>query len=221
MSTWHRTGAGRIVVLGVILFTALSARAQEDDGFDGPGDRDRRVPTAARRANEWRGSSDPSGGAAWHFSAGGGVAFFSGDDAVDGEAGFAAEVKLAREMTGDFYVVGSYLVAVAQSELPDPDGGTDQDDHILHVPTIGIGLRVEATPSVTLFVEPKVGVVFGDADAGPAAGATAGVDFEIQPGLDLRVGFTALFTDATLDTDAGDADLNGIFSVGVGLVFEF
>lgn len=222
----NRANYGVIALALTTLYaTALSVRAQpgrdEDAGFDGPGRRSERVPTAARRAAEWRGSSDPSAGAAWHFSAGAGVAFFTGDDAVDGDPGFSAELRLAREMTGDFYVVGSYLVATAETESPDPDGATDRDDYFLHVPTIGIGLRVEATPSIHLFVEPKVGAVFGDVDAAPVGGATAGADFEIQSGLSLRVGITGLFTDAALDTPAGDVDLSGIFSVGVGLVFEF
>jgi hypothetical protein len=213
----------------VLVFLAGPARAaqdnrDEDAGFNGRGEGGRdgdRVPTAARRAAEWRGSSDPSGGDAWYFSAGAGVAWFSGDAAVDGDPGFSAQLRLAREMTGDLYVVGSYLVAVATTETPDPNGGIDRGDHVLHVPTIGIGVRLEATPAVGIFIEPQVGAIFGDADAGPVGGATAGVLFEIQPGLNLRVGFTGLFTDSTLDTPAGNADLNGIFSVGVGLVFEF
>jgi hypothetical protein len=229
MSEPHRRRRiGLAALLGVVLtFAAGPARAAQDDrdedaGFNGRGDSEgERVPTAARRAAEWRGSSDPSGGDAWHFAAGAGVAWFTGDDDVDSDPGFSAEVRVARDMTDDLYVVGSYLLTVPRTETPDPDGGTDRDDYVLHVPTIGVGARLEAGPSVSLFVEPRIGAIFGDADAGPVGGATAGAIIEIQPGLNLRVSFTGLFTDSTLDTPVGDADLNGIFNVGVGLVFEF
>lgn len=190
----------------------------------GPYERNDRVPTGARRAREWRPTREGLSADAWHFSAGAGLAFFSGDDAVSDDPGFAAELKVSRDLSGDLYVVGSYLLGFAESEFTDPVDGTEESDsHVLHVPTIGLGVRFEATPEIRFFLEPKLGALFGsDADAAPVGGATAGVDIELDPGIAVRVAFTGLATDTELEIDdEEEADLNGIWSLAVGLVFEF
>lgn len=205
--------------------TELRVRLEPDDraARDEQAARNDRVPTGARRAREWRPTPEGASADAWHFSAGAGLAFFSGDDAVSDDPGFSVEVKASRDLTADLYVVGSYFVGFADSEFTDPFDGTEESDsHVLHVPTIGIGVRFEATPEIRFFLEPKLGALLSsDADAAPVGGATAGVDIELDPGLAVRVSFTGLVTDTELQTDAGDADLDGIWSVGVGLVFEF
>ena len=219
-------------LLCALLLCPLSTVAQpadaEDDeleeaGIDRRAARDDRVPTAARRAREWEPSPDASGGPEWFGSASIGAVFFSGDDEIENGPGFGAELKIGRELASDFYVVGSYLFAVAETEVFDPADDTfDDDSHMLHVPTIGVGFRAEFTPEVHAFLEPRIGALLGnDVDVGPAVGGSAGVEIRLDPGIAVRLSFTGLFTDSSIDTAAGDADLNAIWSVGVGLAFEF
>jgi hypothetical protein len=192
---------------------ASRALAQDED----------RVPTGVRRAAEWHPSPEGLNSDSWFFSGSAGIALFSGSDAVDGQAGFAAELRAAREISGDFYVVGSYLLAVPRTEVTDPlSGSTDRESHALHALTIGLGYRAEITPEIHLFVEPRIGGLFGtDVDAAPIGGASAGIEIDLRPGLAVNVRFTGLFTDTQMDTRVGDVHLNGIWSVGVGLTFEF
>ena len=231
-----------LCALTALLAPVPQARAQDDDETElrvrlEPEDRNTRgtlddrdarnrdrVPTGARRAREWRPTPGGASADAWHFSAGAGLAFFSGDDAVSDDPGFALELKASRDLTADLYVVGSYLLGFAESEFTDPVDGTEESDsHLLHVPTIGLGVRLEATPEIGFFLEPKIGALFSsDADAAPVGGATVGTDIELDPGIAVRVSFTGLVTDTELEVDDdAEADLNGIWSVGVGLVFEF
>jgi hypothetical protein len=212
-----------IALLMALLAGAKVSRAAQDDEMQLRGDLEEedRVPTAARRAATWRpsreGSAEP-----WYLSVAPGIAFFSGDD-VDADPGFFVEARLSRDLTEDVYVVGAYLFTGAGTETPDPLGGSDDSEtHYLHVPTIGVGLRAELNPEIHLFIEPRIGAVLtDDGDAGPAGGAAAGVTIELDPGISVIVGFTGLVTDTTLETDAGDADLDAIWLVGVGLMFEF
>lgn len=224
----RRGGNGSVLsfcLLSLLAGLAPRARAADDGGQDlRPSyDRDDDVPTGARRAAEWEPSREGAGGEPWHFGAAFGVAFFSGDSAVDGDAGFLAELRASRDLTEYIYFVGSYALAFARTDVIDPlNGSSDRDTAVLHVPTVGIGFRAEVTPEIRLFVEPKIGALFGgDADAAPVGGATAGIDIELDPGIAIRVGFTGLLTDTSIETSAGDADLTGIWSIGIGLVFEF
>src|SRR5205085_3055221 len=141
-----------VVCVVVGLMSASRAMAQDED----------RVPTAARRAAEWHPSREGLNSEAWWVSGTAGVAWFSGDGAVNGEAGFTAELRAAREIANNFYVVGSYLLAVPRTQVTDPvSGSTDRESHAVHVPTIGIGYRAEITPELHLFVEPRIGGIFG------------------------------------------------------------
>lgn len=203
---------GQVLSFGVLSFlTGVEARAADD------------IPTGARRAAEWEPSREGATGEPWQFGAAFGVAFFSGDNAVDGDTGFVAEVRASKDLNEDIYFVGSYTLAFARTDVTNPlDGSSNRDTAVLHVPTVGVGFRAELTPEIRLFVEPKIGALFGpDADAAPAGGATAGVDIELDPGIAIRLGFTGLLTDTSLQTAAGDVDLTGIWSAGIGLVFEF
>jgi hypothetical protein len=216
MSDTHRT---RWISFLVMLcgFAVASAGAQEsriDDETD-------EVPTAARRASEWRGStSDAVSGPS--FTAGVGIVWFSADDGVETDPGFNLNLRLTHDLAGDFYVVGSYTLASVETQFDSPlAGSSDTDDHLLHVPTLGIGVRFDATPEISLFLEPKIGAIFGDdTDAGPVGGASTGVDIQIQPGMSVRFTFTGLVTDATIETNAGDADLDAMWAVSVGIGFE-
>jgi hypothetical protein len=207
-----------LLVLALLVAGAASARGQ--DVYDRDDDY---VPTGARRAANWHPTRQGIVGEPWQFSGTVGVAYFSGDRAVRDNAGFTAEARLSHDLAENFYLVGSYLLGFARTEVTDPDtGSADRDTVVLNVPTIGLGFRGEVTPEIHLFVEPRLGLLFGpDADTAPAGGASAGVDIQLQPGLDVRVAFTGLATDSELDTSAGDKHLSGIWSVGVGLAFEF
>ena len=217
----------RLLALCVVctLFVHVArAPAAEPGGFglqsmQDPDQADR-VPTGARRAAEWEPSPEGITGYPWHFSFGVGFAYYSGDDFDD--TGFAAEVKLARDLSSGFYVSGAYLLAFAETEVADPlDGSTSDETHVLNIPTLGVGFRAEFSPEINLFIEPRIGAVITGGDAGMAAGASAGVNIQLDPGISVHFTFTGLATDASVDTDAGDRDLNGLFAAGIGLVFQF
>src|SRR3954471_10856036 len=183
--------AGRLplALLGVLLAGAASARGQDAYNEDD-------VPTGARRAANWHPTREGLVGTRWTFAADVGVAFYSGDDAID-NAGFSAEARLTREVASDFYAVGSYFLGFIATDVTDPDTGRgDRDTHVVNVPTLGLGYRGEISPEIHLFIEPRVGVLFGNGmDTAPAAGLGAGVDIQIEPGFNFHVAFTGLATD--------------------------
>jgi hypothetical protein len=77
------------------------------------------------------------------------------------------------------------------------------------------------TPEVRLFVEPRVGVLFGDADTGPVGGVAGGLELAVTEGIGLRFEALGLVTDSTLDTAFGDADVDSLAAFTMGIVFEF
>ena len=196
-----------------ILLLAPAAFAQTDTGTD-------RVPTGARRAAEWQPSPEGVSSDAWFLSGDVGVALLTGDEAVEDEAGFTAELRIARELASDFYAVGSYLIGFARVEDPSPFSD-DEDTAVLHIPTLGIGWRPELTPEIHLLLEPRIGVIFGDADTAPAGGGSIGVEIQLDPGIHFNARFTALFTGTDVDTPGEDADLNALWSAAVGMTWEF
>jgi hypothetical protein len=212
----RRASCASLLLLATVLTSARSAGAQayERDPDD--------VPTGARRAAEWKPTREGLVGTPWTFAADVGVAFYSGDDAID-NAGISAEARLTREIASDFYAVGSYFLGFIATDVTDPDTGRgDRDTHVVNVPTLGLGWRGEVSPEIHLFVEPRVGVLFGNGmDTAPAAGLGAGVDIQIEPGFNFHVAFTGLATDTDFSTRAGDAHLSAIWAVGVGLAWEF
>ena len=204
----HRIAAAAITLF-VTLATPRKSVAQEDGA---PG----RTPTGARRAAEWRPTREGLDSNPVYFSATVGLGFFSGDEAID-DVGFTAELHGSGEITGGLYFAGSYLLAFVQTE-----GFFGEDDtHFLHAPTVGLGYRAEIMPEIHLFIEPRIGVLFGGEDAAPIGGAAAGAEFQLNPGLLLHARFTGLLTDAEVDTGTFNADLDAIWSVGVGVTFEF
>ena len=200
------------VALAAIISLAQPGLAQSDQ-VD-------RVPTGARRAAEWHPSPEGLSSDAWFLSGTVGMALFTGDEAVEDEAGFTAEFRVARELASDFYAVGSYLLGLASVEDPSP-ASDDEDTAVLHIPTLGIGWRPELTPEIHLLLEPRIGVLFGDADTAPVGGGSVGVEIQLDPGILVNARFTALFTGTDVDTPGDDAELNALWSVGVGMTFEF
>jgi hypothetical protein len=205
-----------LLAVTTLLASAPTARAQTYVDEDN-------VPTGARRAAEWKPSPEGLNSDAWYFSASAGFCWFNGDDGVDGDAGFSLEARVARELSSDFYAVGSYLLAFAPTDVVDPTDGSDHTDtSVLNIPTIGIGYRWVIKPEIHLFIEPRLGAVFGgDVDIAPVGGAAAGVQIQLDPGIWVHATFTGLLTDATIETRHVDTDLDAIWSVGVGLTFEF
>jgi hypothetical protein len=223
----HRIAARRRLVpfclMGLLFVNAATARGQPSGGMmlqSTLDSGDDNIPTGARRAAEWKPSPEGIRGYPWDFSFGAGFAYYSGDDFDD--TGLALEVKLARDLSNGFYASAAYLLTFAETEVTDPlDGSTSDEDHVLNIPTLGVGFRAEFNPEINLFIEPRIGAVITSDDAGIAAGASAGVNIQLQPGMSVHVTFTGLATDLAVETDAGDADLNGLFAAGIGLVFEF
>lgn len=198
---------------GVALITLLAPQpsyAQDDDDH---------TPTGARRAAEWRPSREGLDTHPIDLSATAGIAFFSGGEAVEGDAGFSLELRADGEITGGLYAVGSYLLAVARTDTD--SFGDDTETTFLHAPTVGIGYRAEITPEIRLFIEPRIGILLGAEDVAPIGGAAAGAEFQVQPGFLVHARFTGLFTAAEIDAGDFDADLNAIWSIGVGVTFEF
>ena len=220
-SRWPWSGCWvHIVTLAALSAAAPASLAQPNDGTEVGVSDD--VPTGARRAAEWKPSPEGLSGPPWLVSASAGFLVLGGDDPVDEEGGFAFELRASRSLTGGFYFAGSYLLGVVETDVVDPDDGSEEDEtHFLHVPTLGVGWRAELSPEISLFIEPKIGALITSDDIGVVGGGTVGFGFQVDPGWGVRIGLTALAANASLDTEAGDADISGLFSVGIGLVFEF
>lgn len=196
------------------------ARGASQDPADAPAPAGDDVPTAFRRAAAWH-----PGPAAdvhpWFFTVTGGPAWFGGDDLASTPGG-AVQLSLAKSFTEHVYLVGSYWFGMMETETPVEGGGKDERWHDLHALTGGFGVRFDVSRDFSLFAEPRIGVIVGsDADVGPVGGVTAGLAYEIDTGITLRVEFTGLVTDTSLDTRGRDANLETIGQVAVGLQFEF
>ncbi|HZN65446.1 MAG TPA: hypothetical protein VFB66_09095 [Tepidisphaeraceae bacterium] len=201
----------------VLLVIAMTSAAFAQAGDDEPGEPLRRTTTDTFdrppdiRANEWPWEISASAGAAW-----------VGDEDVDGSLNFAGQLRLGKYVGNNVSVVGSYLFALAETEIEPPGGGpVESSDHNLHVGMIGVCMRLDLTPEMRLFIEPRIGVIFGDADTGPAGGAAGGLELEVTDNIFLRFEALGLLADSTIDTDAGDADVDGIAAFTLGIVFEF
>jgi hypothetical protein len=182
--------------------TELPLRRTTTDTFDRP-------PSIA--SNDWP----------WEVSASAGAAWVGGDD-LAGSLDMAAQLRLAKYLSDHVYLSGSYLFALTETEFEPLGGGPEEtDDHDLHVATVGVGFRFEVTPDVRLFVEPRIGVLFGDADTAPAGGVAGGLELEVTEGIALRFEALGLVTDSSIDTDAGEADIDSVAAFTMGVVFEF
>ena len=199
------------------ILTCPAALAQADNGrvTDYPVNRtttdtfDR--PASAARANEWP----------WEVSVSAGAAWVGGDDLSD-SMDFAAQLRLGKQLSNEVYVAGSYLFAIAETQFESPLGGPDEtEDHDLHIASLGVGLRLEVTEEILFFVEPRIGVIFGDADTGPVAGFAGGVELAVTEGVALRFEVLGLAADTSLDTAFGDADVDSVAAFTLGVTFEF
>lgn len=208
-------------VLVVAVVPAVARAAFEDPSDRPAGYREDDVPTAARRAARWHPAPGSSDAGAWFASASVGPAWFSGDR-IDEGPDFFAQFRFGRELTREVYLVGSYGIGFVTTDVRTPDGSRDEETHDLHAVTGGFGVRLELAPEFEVFVEPRVGMVFGsDAHLGPAGGGTAGLSLQAAEGLYLRLELTGLVADTSLDTRGRNADLDALWSVGLGLQFEF
>jgi hypothetical protein len=158
----------------------------------------------------------------WSVAASFGPAWFAGDG-ISSTTDFAAEARLARDLSHDVYLLGSYTFLLAETKVTDPaTGSSDEEDHDLHAISFGAGFRLDVTDEVQLFIEPKAGVLFGgDTDPAPVGMLSAGLEVLAAEGVRVRVAVTGLVTDADISTKGRDANLDsGVFG-SVGIVFEF
>ena len=223
---------GHAALLRTLLGVALALAVLGDAPALGQ-ERDAAEPDAAPATTAQRqGTSDTRGPARttdpgqsvvrpWYFTATAGPAWFGGDDVSDATS-FAGQVRLARDLSDEAYLVGSYLFAMPETETDTAGGGTDEDSHDLHAFTFGAGLRGDVTQEVQLFIEPRAGVLFGsDIDAAFAFTLAGGVDFRVTEGVAVRFEVTGLLTDAEIDTGGADANLESGFLASFGVSFEF
>lgn len=171
-------------------------------------------------------ASDPSASwwetGPWYGGVSAGPAWFGGDGLAD-STDFAAEARVARDLTDNIYLLGSYTFAIVESEGDAALGGSgDEERHDLHIFTLGVGFRADVTPEVKLFIEPRAGLLFGsDADAAPVGALTGGVDVSVTEGIALRFAVTGLLTDSAISRDGPDANLESGVYATLGVTFEF
>lgn len=234
MKTTHHAWRGRLGVASMFVLIALGAvpaRAAElavqDDGAADGGSRttadrawtyDTRGPSqsgAVKPGTQWW-ETGP-----WFVIVSAGPAWFDGDD-LDNSVSFAAQVRVARELSRNAYIVGGYLFALPETDVTNASGASNHDRHDLHAVTIGAGMQGDVSPDFRLYVEPHIGVLFGsDIDAAAVGSVTAGVAFFATDQLAMRFEITGLVTDATIDTNAGDARIKAGIVGSFGISFEF
>jgi hypothetical protein len=216
-----------LTALGLALAAASGGAtyAQESDSRPTTGEREWAYPSRgpsraeARAANANRPGWDPY---SWYASVSAGPAWFNGDGLSD-SADFAAEGRLAHDLTDEVYLVGAYTFALTETEGDDGLGGsTDEDTVDLHIFSFGVGFRLEATPEVHFFIEPRAGVLFGsDADAAPVGLLSGGVELAVTEGIAVRFAVTGLITDSDINTEGPDANLDSGVMGTLGIAFEF
>ena len=222
----------RPLIAGLAVFLAVAFSGSAARGQEAPGDPD--GGTTAPR--DWDYSSrgpertpgQSSGRQWWETgpwfivpSLGGG--WFDGDGMSDSPA-FIAQLQVARELSGEAYLFGSYLFALPETDGDDasPGGGIDNETHDLHAFTLGAGLRGQINPDFRLFLEPHGGVLFGsDIDAAGVFALAAGVDLVVTEGVSVRFAVTGLLTGADIDTGGADAELESGIIGTFGVSFEF
>ena len=221
------TSSRGLVAAFALLVTVIGqAPARGQEGETVTPDGDSRTTAGRQWSYDTRGPRHATGPGQsvvrpWYFTASAGVGWFGGDDISD-TPGFAGQLRLARDLSDEAYLVGSYLFALPETEVTTPGGGTDEDRHDLHAFTFGAGLRGDVTREAQLFIEPRVGVLFGsDIDAAFAFTLSGGVDFFVTEGVAVRFEVTGLLTDADIDTSGPTANLESGFIANFGVSFEF
>jgi hypothetical protein len=157
----------------------------------------------------------------WFMVVSAGPAWFDGDDMANSVT-FAGQVRVGRELSRSAYLFGSYLFALPETHITGPGGNSDFDSHDLHAVTFGGGVQAVLSPEFRLYLEPHLGVLFGsDIDAAPVGALTGGFALYATDYVAMRFEVTGLVTDATIDTSAGDAEIDTGVIVSFGVLFEF
>jgi len=224
----RRSASCLVRLASLILFTSLgaaAARAQASGPDDGATTSERNWAYSSRGPSRSQArASDPNRSwwdqGSWYASISAGPAWFDGDG-LSGSADFAAEARVARELSDEVYLLGSYTFALVESDGASAGSG-DDETHDLHVLALGVGFRFEATPEVQFFVEPRVGVLFGsDADAAPVGMLSGGVEVSVTEGIAVRFAITALVTDSDISREGQDAKVDSGVMGMLGVSFEF
>ena len=216
----HRLVLAAITALPLSSWGAVAARAQNTDADTTTSERAWAYPSRGPSRSQAR-AADPNRSwwdqGSWYASATAGPAWFGGDG-LSRSADFAAEGRIARDLTDEVYLVGSYTFALAETK-GDAAGLGGDETHDLHAFALGVGFRFEATPEVQFFIEPRVGVLFGsDADTAPVGMLSGGVEVSVTEGIAVRFAVTGLITDSSISREG--ADDSGVMGT-LGIAFEF
>jgi hypothetical protein len=173
-----------------------------------------------------RGQSDPNKSwwdtGYWYGSVSAGPAWFGGSEMSD-SVDFSIEGRIARDLSDDVYLVGSYTFALAETKPADvPGASSEEEKHDLHMLAVGFGLRLEPAPDLQFFLEPRVGLLVGsDADAAPVGILSAGVELSVTEGIAVRFAVTGFVTDSDIERDGPDANLDSGVMGTLGISFAF
>jgi hypothetical protein len=213
-----------VTLTAVALASTIAGAAQaQDSDSTTTSDRNWAYPSRGPSRSEAR-APDPNRPGwdpySWYASVSAGPAWFGGDR-MSNSAGFAAEGRVAHDLTDEVYVLGAYTFALAETRVRE-ELVADHDTHDLHVFSAGVGFRFDASPEVQFFLEPRVGVLFGgDADAAPVGILSGGVELSVTEGIAVRFAVTGLVTDSDINTSGFDANLNSGVIGTLGIAFEF
>jgi hypothetical protein len=211
-------------IVGVFVSSSAgAARAQDSDSGATTAERNWEYPSRgpsrseARAADPNRSGWDPY---PWHWSVAAGPAWFNGDNLSDTPA-FAVEARLAKDLTDEVYLVGSYDFALVESELGS-NSFLSSEWHDVHALAFGVGFGFDLTPEVQFFVEPRAGVLFGsDADVAPVVLLSAGLEASVTEVIAVRFAITGLVTDTDINRDNADAHIDSGIMGTFGIAFEF
>ena len=210
----------------LIAAAPVVTRAQETRPDDATtSDRDWAYPTRGPTREQAR-SADPNRPlwqeGPWFGSVAAGLVWFDGDN-LSGSADFAADLRLGFDLSNEASLVASYTFALAETEVPSSGGGSvDEETHDIHILALGVDLQADVTHELRLFIEPRVGVLFGsDADVAPVGMLSGGVALTVVEGTTLRLAVTGLVTDSDINTSGEDANLDTGVMATLGLAFEF
>ena len=217
---------GAYVVAAIVGVLALAAPARGQEGDDATTTpRDWAYPSRGPGPGQGQ-HTDPNRSwwdtGSWYASVSAGPAWFGGDDMSD-SVDFAVEGRVARDLSDEVYLVGSYTFAIAETQASDVPGASDDEEkHDLHILAAGFGVRFDLSRDAQLFIEPRAGVLFGsDSDAAPVGLLSGGVDLIVTEGIVVRFAVTGFVTDSDIDRNGPDANLETGVMGTLGIAFEF
>jgi hypothetical protein len=209
------------------IFIAVSAstsaaRAQDPDADATTAERTWQYPSRGPSRSEAKASDSSRPGwdpYPWHWSVAAGPAWFNGDNLADSPA-FAVEARVAKDLTDEVYVVGSYNFAYVESNLG-ANSFLSSEWHDVNALAFGVGFRFDLSQKVQFFVEPRAGVMFGsDADAAPVGMLSAGLEAAVAEGIAVRFTITGLVTDSDINRRGSDAKNDSAIMGTFGVAFE-